>query len=145
MFKTKFKEIPYLLCVYSSWFVKEAQLTNIKKEVAEALTVNAQIRHLADEVSQIQNEFKTLKFDNMDYQNQTKLLLNQLKRQYKRHKVITKSLMREKTVSWDMPPRRLYGVMILLAIIGAIGWILFLFAPMIFAYYGTTATTSATP
>lgn len=130
-----FKGIPYLLCVCSSWHIKESQLTKLKKEIAEKLTLSAKLAYLADEVSIIHYEYETLKYDNYDLENRNTALMNEIMKMDKRHKEHIETLYRLQKLSFDLPPRRLYAMTIT-------GWVLmFIFLGLfLFALFGLFPT-----
>lgn len=133
-----FKGVPYLLCVMSSWWIKESRLTNIKKEEAEPLILDAIIRQLADDVAQIQSEYKTQAFQIMQLEADVKQYMLFIKKMEKKHRLRMKQLAREQKFSWESPPKPLYAITIIGWVMALIFFLLFLFYPMLF---GTPTAT----
>jgi len=112
-----FKKMPYLICTYSSYYVKKGGLIQMKKEIAEALMLNAKLSYFADEVSQIKHEYETLIYDNMDLEKHNSTLSDELKKISKRGKEVSEMKRELSKFSFKGVKKEYQMITIMLAIV----------------------------
>jgi len=126
-----FKELPYLICTYSSFYVKMGGLIQMKKEIAEALLRDAKLSYFADEVSQIKHEYETLVYDNMDLEKHNSMLSDQLKKQSKRAKELSEMKHELSRFSWKQPKKE-YQMITMFFVITTIALTVLIFMILLF-------------
>jgi len=81
---SQYRGIPYLLCFFCSFDVKEFNLKKIRRDLAKALDINSKLATYADEQSTIQWDYQTLQHDNRNLQRGIKTYKLQLLKEVKR-------------------------------------------------------------